>query len=112
MKFTVQLITVSFLLLTPSFTKGAERVEHNGCYAEWSDKELVIGNALVERKWTIKQGLLSAVSLKDKASSTEWLRQAGRQPAPHPGGSLAAEERKLTFSSKKGKQNHILWHVK
>ncbi|MEJ6780052.1 MAG: alpha-galactosidase [Akkermansiaceae bacterium] len=111
MKFTVQLFTVSFLLLTPTFAKGTERVEHNGCYAEWSDKELTIGNGLVERKWTIKEGLLSAVSLKDKASSTEWLRQAGRQPAPHPGsgpgGSLATEERKLTFSSKNGKQNPV-----
>lgn len=104
MKFTAQLFTFSLLLLTPTF---AERVEHNGCYAEWNDKELVIGNALVERKWTINQGLLKAVSLKDKANDLEWLRQAGRQPAPHPGGNLVAEERKLTFSSQNGKQNPV-----
>ncbi|QTN33251.1 hypothetical protein HZ994_13325 [Akkermansiaceae bacterium] len=46
----------------------AERAEHAGCYADWSEKELTIGNALVERKWTIKDGLLTAVSFKDKAS--------------------------------------------
>jgi alpha-galactosidase len=104
MKFAAHFFTVSLLLLTPAF---AERIEHNGCYAEWSDKELVVGNTLVERKWTIKQGLLSAVSLKDKSNNTEWLRQSGRQPAPHPGGNLATGERKLTFSSQNGKRNPV-----
>ncbi|MFK7909335.1 MAG: hypothetical protein AB8F34_01910, partial [Akkermansiaceae bacterium] len=104
MKSICQFFTVSFALLTPLF---AERVEYNTCYAEWSDKELVIGNDLVERKWTIKQGLLSAFSIKDKKTDTEWLRQAGRQSAPHPGGTIANEERTLTFSSQKGKRNPV-----
>lgn len=38
----------------------AERVEHEGCYADRSDTALTIGNTLVERKWTIKEGLLTA----------------------------------------------------
>ena len=77
----------------------AERVENQGCYAEWSDNELVIGNTLIERKWTIKEGLLTAVSFKDKAGDTEWLRSPGRQPAPHPGGDPVVGERALTFTS-------------
>jgi alpha-galactosidase len=98
---TVFLLIVSTLAL-PNFT-FAERAEHADCYAEWSDKELTIGNTLIERKWSIKDGLLTAVSLKDKASDTEWLRQPGRQPAPYPGGNAAAEARTLTFTSQSGK---------
>jgi alpha-galactosidase len=85
----------------------AERVEHAGCYAEWGDADLTVGNGLVERKWTIKGGLLTAVSFKDKASDTEWLRSPGRQPAPHPGGNPAGEARTLTFTSQGGKLSPV-----
>ena len=88
-----------------AFTQ-AERVEHLGCYAEWGEKELTVGNALVERKWTIQQGLLTAISFRDKASGTEWLRGAGRQPAPHPGGDVL-EERELAFTTRKGKMKPV-----
>ncbi len=81
----------------------AERVEYLGCYAEWSEKEITVGNGLVERKWTIVDGLLIATSLRDKSSDTEWLRQAGRHPAPHPGGDLSNENRTLVFTTEKGK---------
>jgi alpha-galactosidase len=86
----------------------AERVEHGECYAEWNEKELVVGNGLVERKWKMEGGLLTAVSLKDKASGKEWLRQAGRQAAPHVGeGVFLKEERKLVFTSKVGKRSAV-----
>ena len=95
------------LLFLATFTiSSAERVEHVGCYAEWSDKELTVGNALVERKWTIQQGLLTAVSFRDKASGTEWLRGPGRQPAPHPGGNVL-EERKLIFTTRTGRMKSV-----
>lgn len=94
---------ILFLFAVSLAIASAERVEHIGCYAEWNDKELTMGNALVERKWTIQQGLLTAVSFRDKLSGTEWLRGAGRQPAPHPGGDLANEERKLTFTKRTGR---------
>ena len=96
MKRSLLLFSSALISMLPLL---AERVEHEGCYAEWSDTELTVGNALVERKWAIKDGLLTAVSLKDKVSGTEWLRGAGRQPAPHPGGGFAVGERSLTFSS-------------
>ena len=104
MKPAYRFIALFLFLLQSSF---AERVEHKGCYAEWSDKELVIGNDLVERKWTIDQGLLKAASIKDKKTGTEWIRQPGRQPAPHPEGDLAKETRTLTFGTYKGKQNPV-----
>lgn len=97
-----------FLFLAASFSGVfAERVEHMGCYAEWGEKELTVGNTLIERKWTISEGLLTAVSFKDKASGTEWLRQAGRQAAPHPGGELAGEQRELVFKTTTGKLSPV-----
>jgi alpha-galactosidase len=99
-------LTILAAIFTIS-TAFAERVEHLGCYAEWNEKEITVGNGLVERKWTIRDGLLTATSLRDKSGDTEWLRQPGRQPAPHPGGDLAAEKRTLVFSTQKGKLSPV-----
>jgi len=105
MKIILPLLAFSLLIFPcQSF---AERVEHEGCYAMWGDSELTVGNTLIERKWAIKEGLLTAVSFKDKVSDTEWLRGAGRQPAPYPGGNLANEERALTFTSQTGKLSPV-----
>lgn len=73
------------------------------CYAAWNDSELTLGNARFERKWKIHQGLLTPVSFLDKPSGREWLRAANRQPAPHPGGQLAEEERVLEVAARSGK---------
>jgi len=104
MKRFLLIFSSALISIIPSF---AERVEHEDCYAEWSEKELTLGNALVERKWTIQNGLLTATSFKDKASGTEWLRQPGRQPAPHPGGEIAGEERELVFTTRTGKLSPV-----
>jgi alpha-galactosidase len=101
--------TMKAILLLSAATltiSSAERVEHLACYAEWSEAGLTVGNTLVERKWTIRDGLITAVSFRDKASGTEWLRGAGRQPAPHPGGDLA-EKRELTFTTRTGKMKPV-----
>lgn len=94
----------AFLIISPAF---AEREEHLGCYAEWSETEITVGNALVERKWAIKDGLLTAISLRDISTNTEWLRQPGKHPAPHPGGDPASEKRQLTFTTGKGKLSAV-----
>ncbi len=73
------------------------------CYATWSDTELTIGNTRIERKWSIRQGLLTPTSLRDKSVSREWLRAPGRQAAPSPGGSPAVEERTTSFTTRSGK---------
>lgn len=96
------LITLVGLIALPGTLALAEEVEFKGCYAKWNDKELTIGNALVERKWSIHQGLLTPVSFRDKTNDREWLRRPGRQPAPHPGGDLVAEPRSTTITTKSG----------
>ncbi|MGB1130023.1 MAG: alpha-galactosidase [Haloferula sp.] len=101
-------ITLFTLLAASSLsTLQAERVEHADCYAEWSETELVIGNALVERKWSIKDGLLTATSFLDKTTGSEWLRGPSRQATPHPGGQIAPGTHPLRFSSKSGKQHPV-----
>jgi alpha-galactosidase len=100
------LFTVLSALLTIS-TVLAERVEHLDCYAEWSETEIIVGNALVERKWTVRDGLLIAISLRDKTSNTEWLRQPGRQPAPYPNAEPANEKRTLAFTTDKRKLSPV-----
>ncbi|MFK7852144.1 MAG: alpha-galactosidase [Akkermansiaceae bacterium] len=104
MKLSTLFYTTLLASLTPCF---AERVEHKDCYAVWNEKELTIGNSLIERKWTFKHGLLTAVSLKDKVTATEWLRQPGRQPAPHPGGEITMEDREMVITTRKGKLSPV-----
>lgn len=44
---------------------AAEQIEFKGCYARWSADELVLGNAKFERRWSIKDGLLTATSFRN-----------------------------------------------
>ncbi len=95
------------LLALPGSLALAENVKFKGCYAEWNEKELTIGNPMVERKWSIHQGLLTPVSFRDKTSDREWLRRPSRQPAPHPGGNLVAEPRSTTITTKTGQLSPV-----
>ena len=103
----LQSLTTAVFILFACALARAERVEHNGCYASWDEQKLVIGNALVERQWQIRDGLLTSLSFQDRETGSEWLRGAGRQPAPHPGGALPAESRKVTFTSHAGKSTPV-----
>ena len=94
-----------FLLAALLCARG-ERVEFSGCYAEWSDSSLTIGNSLVERQWSIAGGLVTAKAFLDKTTGEDWLRGSGRQPAPHPGGSVG-EPRSLTFTSSTGQAHPV-----
>jgi len=91
-------------------TSGAqgERVEYLGCYAEWSNHTLKLGNELVERQWRIEPpGLLRPTSFYDKASESEWLRAASSQPSPFPATPAADVERTLEFAVRKGKLSPV-----
>lgn len=85
----------------------AERVDHSGCYAEWNDHELVIGNGLIERRWQIKQRNLTPTSFRDTKSGYEWLRAPGRQPAPFPNAQANGESARLTFKPVTGKSSPV-----
>ena len=100
-------ISLNLLFIIPFTAAFAGDAAFEGCYAKWSDTELTVGNTLMERKWSIKQGLLTPISFRDKASGREWLRGPGRQPAPHPGGDLAAEDRATTFTTRTGKLSPV-----
>lgn len=86
----------------------ASRTEHLGCYVEWSEQTLKIGNELVERQWQIEsEGLLRPTSIYDKVSQSEWLRSPSRQPAPFPAGSPVSEERSMQYRIKKEKLSPV-----
>ena len=65
-----------------SLSAGADNAQFKNCYARWSDNELVLGNSHFERKWRIKDGLLTATSFRNLQTGTEWIRQPGANPAP------------------------------
>lgn len=96
-------IHFTVLLAALPLSATAERAEHAGCYATWSEREIVLGNSLFERHWTIKGGLLVASSFRDKSAGREWLRSPAPQPAPHPGGKVADDGWKLEFSAEHGR---------
>ncbi|MFU8847579.1 MAG: alpha-galactosidase [Opitutales bacterium] len=86
----------------------AERVEHLGCYAEWGEQTLKIGNTLVERRWQVEpEGFLRPTSIYDKVSQTEWLRSPSRQPAPFPAGLPVNETRVMQYSVQKEKLSPV-----
>jgi len=95
----------SLLLLNAA---SAERVEHLGCYAEWSEDTLTLGNELVQRQWQIEaSGLLRPVSFVDKVGDAEWLRRPSRQPAPFPAVPPVKEARELEFRIVKEKLSPV-----
>lgn len=59
----------------------AGTAEFKTCYARWSDDELALGNSRFERKWRIKDGLLTATSFRNLTTGTEWIREPAAQSA-------------------------------
>ena len=53
------------------------------CYAKWQDDRLAIGNAHIERRWRIADGLLVPESLRDHEAGIEWFARPSRRSAPH-----------------------------
>ncbi len=73
------------------------------CQARWSDTNLVIGNAHLERQWQIRDGLLTATSFRDLDTSVEWLAKPAGHPAPVPPGKTVNEHRAVSISAKGGR---------
>lgn len=100
------LLTASSVLLL-NFAHG-KRIDHLGCYAEWDDSTLTIGNNFVERQWRIEpEGLLRPIALTDKVADSEWLRAPSRQPAPYPDTLQGNEPRTLEFTIQKAKLSPV-----
>jgi len=73
------------------------------CHARWSDTNLVIGNAHIERQWQIRDGLLTATSFRDLDAGVEWLAKPANHPAPVPTGKTVNEHRAVSISAKGGR---------
>jgi alpha-galactosidase len=92
------LLALSIFSLLFAVVAQAERVTHLGCYAEWNEDTLTIGNELVERQWRIEpEGLLRSVSFYDKVADKEWLRRPSRQPVPFPEVPPVQEPREMKY---------------
>ena len=105
--FLSRLTVLAFGLLLLCLNARSEHVEFQGCYARWTTGELVIGNALIERKWTIKNGLLTSTSFLDRIGNFQWLRAPGRQPAPFPGGQPTDANARIIFRAVAGKVSPV-----
>jgi alpha-galactosidase len=77
------------------------------CHARWSETNLVIGNAHIERTWQIRDGLLTATSFCDLDAGVEWLAKTSDHPAPAPAGKPLKENRAISISAKSGRFNPV-----
>jgi len=75
----------------------------DNCHARWSDTNLIIGNAHLERQWQIRDGLLTATSFRDLDAGVEWLAKPAGHPAPVPPGKVVSEHRAVSISAKGGR---------
>lgn len=75
------------------------------CFASLSEEGvLMVGNALVERKWRIDEtGRLLPASLRDRKTGAEWLTEENASPAPTSPVLLSEEPRQVTLKGRKGK---------
>lgn len=73
-----------FLSAAPADSSAVNRKTYMDCVAEWNDKELLIRNNRIERKWKILNGLACNISLKDLTTGKEKLLKASTTPSPSP----------------------------
>ncbi len=85
----------------------AGQAEFKGCYAKWTAGDLTVGNQHFERTWKISDGLLRAMSFRDKDASVEWIAKPAARPAPTPGDNLPKESRTAIVSAKSGRFSAI-----
>ena len=64
---------------------------------------MVIGNAHIERKWRIQNGLLTATSFRDLDAGIEWLGKPADRPGPMPAGKIINEPRTVSIAAHGGR---------
>lgn len=79
-----------------------EDVRFLDCYVRWSEEELVLGNDLFERRWTLTNGLLTPAAFRFKPTDTEWFAGPAALPAPLPETPLPEEPRAVSFKAEAG----------
>ena len=86
-------------MVTSVLTPQEGRREFGPCVVEWTGEELVLANALIERRWRVANGLLTAISLRDRVAGREWLARPAEQPAPTPEVALPDEPRSVRVTA-------------
>jgi len=82
---------------------GAGAANFQTCYARWSPTELTVGNAHIERRWRIHEGMLTATSFRDLEANCEWIAKPASRPAPCPATIVPNAGRTMTISAKGGR---------
>ena len=66
-------------VLGASCPAHAEKAHFKGCYAEWGNGRLTVGNALFERVWGTGEAGLMPMSFRLKNPDIEWLAMPAKQ---------------------------------
>jgi alpha-galactosidase len=103
----VTLVATGVLRPVPCTAEGSGSLDFQTCYARWSNTELVLGNAHVKRVWRIRDGLLTATSLHDLDSDTQWLAKPAARPAPYPAAAVPDERRQVTITAQGGRASPV-----
>jgi alpha-galactosidase len=62
-------------------TTPVAEAQFESCYARLREDTFVLGNRLIERTWTLREGKLHASGLLDKLSGRQWISRASDQPS-------------------------------
>jgi len=73
------------------------------CHVKWDEREIIIGNSHIERRWRIDNGLLTATSFRNLDAGIEWIAKPADRPAPYPNGVIPEAKRTLTGTTKSGR---------
>nr|CAA9229474.1 GH36 [uncultured Armatimonadetes bacterium] len=79
------------------------RLSFGPCHASINEGTFVIGNAHVERRWRIDNGLLYPTSFRDLAAGREWLARPASAPSPSPTSPVPDEARAVHLSGSGGR---------
>ncbi len=99
-----------FLFAIPPGDSLTQRKTYLDCVAEWNDKELLIKNSFIERKWKIQNGLACNVSLKDLTTGKEKLLKASNTPSPSP--EYEMKEQAISTTTTAGEWQQVVVEVK
>ena len=75
------------------------QISYLDCQAQWGGAELAVGNACLERRWRIENGLLVSSSFRDLTTGRELLLVPSDRPAPCPEFAVEAPCRSVSIAA-------------
>jgi len=97
-------VSVLWVMSTREATaqQSGDNANFQGCYARWTDKQLVIGNQHIERTWAIEDGTLRPTGYLDREAHLQWLSQPSRLPAPRLGNAFGEPDAHVMIAATHG----------